>query len=89
MDQKIVTRILLILAPTLFWVVYFTPQGPGENYTSLIAFLAAQGLSILSVLVSLYFALRSKNDLIWWLIAGFDLTPIAWIFILPFVYGRP
>ena len=74
---KILLRILAIVPSAFFWWVYFLPMPPGsENWFPIFAMIYVAPVCLLVSLPTLYFAIKAKRDVLWWLILVFDLTPV-------------
>ncbi len=74
-------KIIVVLAPAVFWIVYFAPPRNGENWYKALIWIATAGISVLSLGPVLYFAIRDRSDVIWWLILVFNLSPILAFFV--------
>ena len=82
-----IAKSTLSLGAIVFWIIIlFVPHGSGENYFHLLGWVLAGAVSTLSTLPGLYFALKAKRDIGWWLICLLDLSPIVWFLLAPYYY---
>ncbi|MEO5857506.1 MAG: hypothetical protein ABIR33_01010, partial [Pyrinomonadaceae bacterium] len=51
-------------------------------YIYMLGWMAAGLLSSASALPALYFAIREKTNLLWWLIVFVNLSPGIWFFLI-------
>jgi len=76
----VIARILLVIPPTLFWIIRFLPWDGGENWFPVAAWGVFLPLSLLALGPSLYFSIKQKNDIGWWMISAFDFSPLIQTF---------
>lgn len=76
-------RVLLALAPTIFWFAQLPFESGGEKYLPILSIVFIAPLSLISAGPSLYLAAKAKKEIGWWLLSVYCLSPCIWIGLVP------
>ncbi|MEO6655000.1 MAG: hypothetical protein ABIO36_02870 [Pyrinomonadaceae bacterium] len=81
--KKVVFMFFAALPALMFCFFYFAPPPAegGEDWMKFLLLLFSTGLSLLALTVSLFFAVRAKTNMGWWVISALSLTPIISFFM--------
>ena len=71
-----VAKVLLVVAPTLFWVVYYLPWNGDENWFPIIAMAYIAPVCLVLLLPTFGFAIWRKRDISWWLVLAYVSAPV-------------
>lgn len=80
MIGRLALYILVLIPPSLFWVVYFIPPHSGENWFRVIAWFYIAPVCLFSVAAGLHLARKYGTSIFWWLLMAFCVSPLLWTF---------